>query len=286
MKVDAQKDIRRLLVIILAAVLMALNIKIFVRTGGLFPGGATGLTILIQRSAQKFLGLSLPYSLINVLLNAFPIYIGFRYIGKKFTLFSCLMIILSSTLVDLIPSYVVTQDILLISIFGGIINGFVISICLLSDATTGGTDFIGIYLSQKNGMDSFNLILGLNAVILSVSGLLFGWDKALYSIIYQYTSTEVMHLMYRRYQQGTLFIVTTSPQEVCDAIYASSNHGATMLEGEGSHDHDQRKVVYSVVSISQARHVIHAVREVDKNAFINLIRTQELYGRFYQPPKD
>ena len=59
-----------------------------------------------------------------------------------------------------------------------------------------------------------------------------------------------------------------------------------MLEGEGSHDHDQRKVVYSVVSISQARHVIHAVREVDKNAFINLIRTQELYGRFYQPPKD
>ena len=283
---DWKKDLKRLVVICIAAALSALNIKIFVRTGGLFPGGATGLTILIQRSALKFFGLSLPYSPINLLLNAFPIYIGFRYIGKKFTLFSCLMIVLSSALVDLIPEIVITQDILLIAIFGGIINGFVVSICLLSDATTGGTDFIGIYLSQKKGVDSFNLILGLNAVILSLSGLLFGWDKALYSIIYQYVTTEVMHLLYRRYQQGTLFIVTRYPQEVCDAIYAVSHHGATMLKGEGSHDHDERKIIYSVISSAQTRLVIQTVKSIDENAFINLIRTQELAGRFYQPPKD
>ena len=286
MTFDFKKDAKRLVVICIASVLYALNIKIFVRTGGLFPGGATGLTILIQRSLLKFLGLSVPYSPINLLLNAFPIYIGFRYIGKKFTLFSCLMIVLSSTLVDMIPGAIITEDILLITIFGGIINGFVTSICLLSDATTGGTDFIGIYLSQKKGVDSFNLILGFNAVILSVSGLLFGWEKALYSIIYQYVTTEILHLLYRRYQQGTLFIVTRYPQEVCDAIYAASHHGATMLEGEGSHDHDERKVIYSVVSSSQSRQVIHAVKEVDGQAFINLIRTQELAGRFYQPPKD
>ena len=286
MQIDARKDSKRLLVIIFASFVMALNIKIFVRTGGLFPGGATGLSILIQRSAEKFFGLSLPYSVINILLNSIPVYIGFRYIGKKFTLLSCLVIVLSSTLVDLIPAYTVTEDILLISIFGGIINGFCVSMCLLMDATTGGTDFIGIFLSQKKGMDSFNLILGINAVILSLSGILFGWDKALYSILYQYASTEIMHLMYRRYQQGTLFIVTTKPQEICDTIYKTAHHGATMLEGEGSHDHDHRKIVYSVVSISQARQVIHAVRAVDGHAFINLIRTQELYGRFYQPPKD
>ena len=65
---------------------MALNIKTFVRTGGLYPGGATGLTILIQRIALQYFSLQLPYSVINLLLNAFPVYIGFRYIGKKFTL--------------------------------------------------------------------------------------------------------------------------------------------------------------------------------------------------------
>ena len=73
---------------------MALNIKSFVRTGGLYPGGATGLALLIQRSVDMFLGVELPYTVVNVILNAIPIYIGFRFIGKKFTLYSCVVIVL------------------------------------------------------------------------------------------------------------------------------------------------------------------------------------------------
>lgn len=286
MKFEVKNDGPRITVILICSVIMALNIKTFVRTGGLFPGGATGLTILIQRVFEKYFMIQLPYSLINVLLNAFPVYIGFRFIGKKFTMYSCLMILFSSALTDFIPGYVLTQDILLISIFGGIINGFVVSLCLLQDATTGGTDFIGIYLSQKKGMDSFNIVLGINAVILCLSGLLFGWDKALYSIIYQYTSTVVLHGMYRRYQQSTLFIVTDKPQQICDIIYALTQHGATILSGEGSHDHCERNIVYSVISSAQTRKVMQAVKNIDEHAFVNLLRTQELSGRFYQPPKD
>ena len=92
MDFDLKKDTKRLLVICLAAVVMAGNIKTFVRAGDLFPGGATGLTILIQRVFEMFFDVKLPYSLVNILLNALPIYIGFRYIGKKFTLYSCVMI--------------------------------------------------------------------------------------------------------------------------------------------------------------------------------------------------
>ncbi len=281
-----KKDVKRILVIVLCALGMALNIKIFVRAGGLYPGGATGLTILIIQVVKTFFSVELPYTLVNIALNAFPVYIGFRFIGKKFTLYSCLMIVLTSVLTDLIPAYVVTQDILLISVFGGIINGFVISMCLQVDATTGGTDFIGIYLSQKRGVDSFNLVLGINAVILCLSGLLFGWDKALYSIIFQYTSTVVMQARYRMYQQDTLLIVTQKPKEICKAIYAVSHHGATILEGEGSFDGSEKDVVYSVISRSQTRRVIEAVRETDNAAFVNHLKTQEIAGRFYQPPKD
>ena len=286
MKTKATQDIRRIITIIACAFVMALNIKTFVRTGDLFPGGATGLTLLLQQVALRFFGIRLPYSVINVLLNAFPIYIGFRFIGKKFTMASCLMIFLSSILTDLIPGYVITQDILLISIFGGIINGFVISICLLSNATTGGTDFISIYLSDRRGVDSFNIILGFNASILCVAGFLFGWDKALYSIIFQYASTQVIHWMYRKYQQGTLFIVTNRPQEICEVISNVSHHGATILEGEGSYDHCERNVIYSVVSSQETHKVIAAVKEVDPHAFINLLKTQELAGRFYHKPAD
>lgn len=286
MKFSWKQDSKRIIAISVAAFLMALNIKTFVRTGGLYPGGATGLTILLQTIFERFWGIAVPYTVINLLLNAVPVYIGFRFIGKKFTVYSCVMIVLTGFFTDIIPGYVITYDTLLISIFGGIINGFVISLCLMMDATTGGTDFISIYLSEKKGMDSWNLILALNIVILSAAGILFGWDKALYSIIFQYASTQVLHVLYKRYQKQTFFIVTGKAEEICDAIYAVSNHGATILEGQGSYEHCERNVVYSVVSREEVKKVLRAVKAVDENAFINEVKTEGLSGRFYQKPTD
>lgn len=286
MHFDRKKDIKRTIVICIASVVMAVNIKTFVRTGGLYPGGATGLTILIQAIAQRFFNVEVPYTMVNLLLNIVPIYIGFRFIGKKFTLYSCLMILLTSVLTDMIPGYVITYDTLLISVFGGLINGFVISMCLLVDATSGGTDFIATFLSEKKGVDSWNFILGFNVIILLLAGVLFGWDKALYSIIFQYSSTQVLHIIYTRYQKQTLFIVTNQAKEVCKAIYAVSRHGATILEGEGFYERHERDIVYSVVSKEESKRVIRAVKEVDENAFVNAIRTEELSGHFYQKPTE
>ena len=283
---NLKEDGKKFVIIMIAAFFMAVNIKTFVRTGGLYPGGATGLTILIQRVAKMYFDINLPYSLINILMNAVPVYIGFRFIGKKFTIFSCMMIVMVGVFTDLIPGYIITEDILLISIFGGMINGFFASLCLNTNATAGGTDFIAIYLSEKLGMDSFNMILGFNAIILLVAGYLFGWDKALYSIIFQYASTVVIHHMYKKYQQGTLFIVTNKPNEICDVISQVTNHSATILEGEGSYEHCERNVVYSVVSRAETRKLIRAVKAVDKKAFVNLIRTEELAGRFYYRPEE
>ena len=75
--------IKRIIVICIASLVMAVNIKTFVNTGGLYPGGATGLTVLIQRVADMLWGISLPYTLVNLLLNAVPIYSGFHFIGKN-----------------------------------------------------------------------------------------------------------------------------------------------------------------------------------------------------------
>lgn len=286
MTFDLKKDGRRIVVVCLASVLMAINIKTFVKAGGLYPGGATGLTVLIQSIFERFLNIAVPYTLVNLLLNLVPIYIGFRFIGKKFTLYSCLMIVLTSILTDIIPQGAITYDILLISVFGGIINGFVISVCLIMNATTGGTDFISIYLSEKKGVDSWNFILAFNVVIIMVAGLLFGMDKALYSIIYQYASTQTLHMLYKRYQKQTLFIVTNQADAVCQAINNVSMHGATVLSGEGSYEHQTRKVVYSVVSKDESKHVIRAVKEADPAAFVNALRTEELSGRFYQRPTE
>ena len=286
MKIDTKEAGKRIVVICVAAFLMALNIKSFVRTGGLYPGGATGMALLIQRVLEMFLHIEIPYTIINILLNAIPVYIGFHFIGKKFTMYSCLMIVLTGVLTDLIPGYVITYDTLLISIFGGIINGFVICLCLWINATTGGTDFIAIYLSEKKEIDSWNVVLGLNVVILVAAGMLFGWDKALYSIIFQYTSTQVLHLHYKKYQQQTLFIVTNHAKEVYEAIARVTNHGATIIDGEGSYEHKERKVVYSVVSSTESKVVVRTVKEADPHAFVNIIKTEQIAGRFYQKPNE
>ena len=281
MKFDLRKDLRTLFVIVFAAVMMAVNIKTFVRAGGLYPGGVTGLTILIQHVVNLIFGYTPPFSIINLLLNAAPVYIGFKYIGKKFTAYSILMIILTSVLTDLVPGFAVTQDTLLISIFGGIINGTAISLCLLSGATSGGTDFISIFLSERKGVDSFNIILAFNALILIAAGALFGWDKAMYSIIFQFASTVVIRSLYLKFQQATLFVVTMKPQEVSQKIYDVSNHGATIINGEGSFGHSEKHVVYSVIARSDSREVVKAIKETDPEAFVNVLRTEKLSGYFY-----
>lgn len=278
------QEAKRIVVIVLAALLMAVNIRFLVRNAGLFPGGATGLTLLIQESFEEFFHINISYTILNVAINAVPVYIGFRYIGKKFTLFSCVMIFLTGFFTDLIPSYVVTDDVLLSCIFGGIINGFVISLVLNVDATTGGTDFISIFLSTRTGMDSFNIVLGINAVILCTAGFLFGWDKALYSIVFQYASTEVLHLLYKKYQQQTLFIVTNFPDEICHKIHDMTDHGATIINAEGSYEHQNHRIVYSVVSRAEYHKVIKAAKVIDPGCFINAISTEELAGRFNQRP--
>ena len=286
MKFELRRDGRRLAMIALAALISAFNIRSFVRSAGLFPSGFSGLTLLLQSIFETYLNVRLPYTLVNLLLNAVPAVVSFRLIGHKFTLYSCGYLVLSSVLVDLIPGVTLTNNSLLLSVFGGIIGGFAVSVCLNADATSGGTDFISISLSERYGIDAFNYVLAGNVVMLCVAGLLFGWERALYSIVYQFVSTQVIHALFTRYQKQTLLIVTGNPREVYDVIRDSTHHAATLFKGEGLYEQEERYMIYSVVSRAEARSLVRRVRQVDPHAFVNSIRTQSLTGRFYQRPND
>lgn len=279
-------DVKRIAVTVVAALLISVNIKSFVNAGGLFPGGFNGLTLLIQKIAAQFFHLALPFSVINFLLNAVPAVISFKFIGKRFTLFSCLMIVLSSLFTDLLPSFPLTYDVLLICIFGGLVNGLAVGMCLMVGSTSGGTDFIAIFFSEKYSIDTWNYIFMGNAAMLLVAGLLFGWDKALYSIIFQFTSTQMVQMLHRRYKKHTMFIISDHPEDIYNVIQSSTRHGATIFQGTGAYDHEKRSMVYSVVSSEEVKRVVHMVREVDPSAFVNVLKTDQLDGRFYQRPND
>ena len=303
MKSHVKAEVVKYLVLTFAALVMALDYRTFVEWGNLYPGGAVGLAMLVQRVSQSICdsfgwNVNVPFSPINIALNAIPVWIGFKYIGKKFTLQSLYVIFMSGFLADLVPVDAIQaaipaadlarfqNDPFLTSLFGGIVFGFGIALCLRCNATSGGTDFIAIYLSERKGRETWNLILAFNAMVLLAGGFKSGWTSALYSIIYQFVYIQVVHLMYRTYQYQTLIIITTKPKKVCEAIYRISHHGATVIDGRGAFRGDAKSVVMSVVAADDTTHIYALCKSIDADAFINTISTSRVIGRFYLRPRD
>jgi len=278
-------NVKRYSLITLSALVIALNVRYFVKPAGLCPGGMSGLALLIQTVFQHFFNINIPYTLLSVCVNLFPVYIGFAFIGKRFTADSCLHILLTGIFVDILPSFTIVSDIMLLSVFGGFIHGFGIFLALSADATSGGLDFISIYFSEKKGKDCWNLILFINSCIIITSGFLFGWTPALYSVIFQFISTQVLHFLHKDYQKQTLLVITEKPKEICDILYSCTKHGATILNGTGGYAGNERTVVYSVISRAQVRTAIAAVKKCDPDAGLNSIKTEDFVGNFYMAPR-
>lgn len=264
-----------------ASVIMAFNLNSFVDTGGLFPGGFAGVTLLIQRGLQKYMHIAIAYSVIYLPLNLIPIVIGIKFLGKRFTIYSIYVTVLTSVLTDMMPQIPVTYDILLICIFGGIINGASMALCLIVGASSGGTDFISIYLSDQKGIDAYDYIFGANVVLLVLAGAMFGLDKALYSIVYQYATTQVIHMLYQRYTKRTLMIITDHPEAVYSKIKLFTNHDATLFKGEGLYRGMSKNLIYSIVNTDEVDMLIKLIHDVDPRAFINVMKTEELSGAFF-----
>lgn len=276
----------RFVTLTFAAFLIAFNIKAFINNGGLVPGGFSGVTVLLQRIFDHYFGLSIPYTIIYIPLNLFSFYLGFKYIGKKFTLYSLYVIVLSSFLTDLIPTIPVTYDVLLIALFGAITNGIAMTLCLQAGACSGGTDFISIYSSEKKGVDAWNMIFMANVCLLVISGILFGFDKALYSIIYQFTQTQLLNTLNKKYQKHTLWIITSKPDEVYETIRKQTHHGATLFKGTGFYQHNETNMVYSVIGSEEISRILKSINDIDEHAFVNIQKTDMVNGNFYKRPTE
>ena len=225
-----KREVKASLFVIVSAVCMAFNIKSFVNAAGLYPGGFSGISLLIQRAGQSFWAVGIPFSVISYPLNILALLASYRYLGKRFLIYTCLSVGLSGFLTDLIPALPVTDDVILCCIFGGIINGICVSLCMISGGSTGGLDILANVYGHKFNKDPWNIILMVNCLILLTAGLLFGWDKALYSILFQYASTQLIQMLYKKYQQTTLFIVSDKYEDIYKAILECTNHSATVLD--------------------------------------------------------
>ena len=281
-----KSDAKSLIFVIIASVVMAANIQYFINQGGLLPGGASGVAILLQRIAARFFGVEIPFFILSFIINSIPAYLAFKTVGKKFTGYSCICIVLMSLLTDLIPapSAPVTDDRLLIAVFGGIINGGALSMILNSGASSGGSDFVAMYFSVKKGIATWNYVLMFNAVLILISGIIFGMDGALYTIIFQFCQTQMLNTFYKKYSKKTVFIITDKPESVAEEIMSVTHHSATLFKAQGAYTHKDHYVVYTILPADELHHIRRCIRSVDAKAFINVMNSENVFGNFFIKP--
>ena len=274
------KYLKTLFRVFLSALLQSFCINVFITPSKLLSSGFTGLAILINKISSLF-GFTLPVSLLVLMLNIPLGVLSFRSIGKKFVFFSILQVVLMSLFLNF--HYTLLFDDLLLNVcFGGFLYGIAISLALRGNASTAGTDFIALWVSNKIGKSIFEYVFVFNSVLLLIFGYMFGWKYAGYSILFQFISTKTIDSFYKRYKLVTLEITTYHPKEICKAYIKHYRHGLSEVAGIGGYEHKNLSLIHTVISFYELEDAIRLINRIDPKAIINVISTERFVGHFYR----
>ena len=278
--------VRRMITIVAvvaSALLQTYVIQAFIRPADLLSSGFTGVAILIDRIASLY-GHSFSTSLGMLVLNIPVAILCSRSISMRFTFYSMLQVVLASFFLKVLHFEPLFNDVLLDVIFGGFLYGIAIAIALRGNASTGGTDFIALYVSNKTGRSIWEYVFAGNVVILCIFGYMFGWLHAGYSILFQFVSTKAISAFHHRYERVTLQITTTQAEPVIKAYVKQYRHGISCVDAVGGYSHKKMYLLHTVVSSYEVNDIVHLMREVDEHVIVNMLKTENFYGGFYQAP--
>ena len=267
--------------VIASALLLAFVTNTFIQPAGLLSGGFMGIAILVNRIGSLFhlnIPISVVLSLINVPVAAFCA----KQISRRFVFFSILQVLLTSLFIQILPSIPVFDDDILNIVFGGVLNGLAIAIALRGNASTGGTDFIALYVANRTGKEIWMQVFVFNCVLLLVFGYLFGFEKAGYSILFQFCSTRTISTFHSRYKRISLEIFTQKPDEVLDAYLAHFRHGITTIHAQGGYSHQDTSLLIAIISSYELSEAVDALRKADPAILINVTKSEQFIGKFYQ----
>lgn len=271
--------------VICSSLLQAYVLQAFVEPANLLSSGFTGVAILINK-ITLLNGVDFSISLGMICLNLPVALFCYKSISPKFTILSCIQVALTSILLQICDFQTIFQDILLNVVFGGFLYGLCTVIALKANASTGGTDFIALYVSNRLNKPLWQYVFIFNAILLIIFGFLFGWLPAGYSIIFQFIATKTISTFYHRYKRMTLQITTTKANSVIDQYVQFYHHGISCIEAIGGYSKKQMYILHTVVSSYEVNDVVYMMKEIDPNIIINVFETEEFYGSFYQAPID
>ncbi|WP_064590981.1 YitT family protein [Streptobacillus moniliformis] len=272
-----------IILITISAMIQSYTIEVFIIPSKLLTGGFTGLSILINMVLSNF-GINLSVGILLIILN-FPVaLLCAREISKKFVFLSLLHIVLTSFFLKHIKFEPLFTNILLNLTIGAVVHGLQMVLALKVGGSTGGTDFIALYISNKINKSIWIYIFIFNMLVILFFGYMFTWDGAGYSIVFQFVTTKVIDTFYNRYRRMTLQVITKKGELVTEMYISKYRHGMTKIVGEGAYLKERVYICYTVVSVYEVNDIVKAILEVDQKAIINTFKTDAFYGKFYIPP--
>ena len=283
---EKKKDMMKKYALVVFAILVyAFNLKAFVYNANLISSGITGLSIFVQRLLLDFAHIAVPLTVVSMILNIIPATIAWIVVGKKFTIVSFLIVNAMTFVTDLMPSISpITTDLTVAAVFAGILNGFSLGYILKLGFSSGGTDFISIAVAKKYHIPIFNYVMIFNIILICVQGIVYGFEQALYSIIFQFVTTQVINYLYRHFEKRTLFIITNKPDEISRAVIEHSEHSVTKIQGVGGYSGREKNVLYLIVTEPELKFILQLIKDTDRDAFINVVKSNEVSGNFHYLP--
>lgn len=269
--------------ILIGALVQAFAMRLFLIPSKLVSGGISGMSQLINHFTGWPIGLM-------VLLGNAPLFIlGWRFLGgPRFALRTAVSVAAFSLFTDFLVFYLpptgITDDVILNTLYGGVVLGIGLGLVYRGQGTSGGSDILGRILNHKFGISISHAYLVTDSLVVLSAGFVFGWTLALYALVMIYVSGMAAELasegssVYR-----AAMIITDSSQEVSETILANLGRGVTILEGTGAYTRKGRPVLYCVITHSETHRLKALVQEIDRDAFMVIGHVHEALGEGFKP---
>lgn len=248
-------------------------IDTFLAPNNIIDGGIVGVSMILSYLLKYNLGLLL------IILNIPFICLAFTKMGKYFVIQTFYAILMFAIATNIFHSITITNDLLLATVFGGIILGTGVGIVLKNEGSLDGTEIMSLVISKKFGLSVGEIIMGINIFIYAASGLVFGWEKAMYSILTYFLASRVIDVVLEGVSNSkSVRIISDKWEEIGNVLIKDLEIGVTYLHGTGGYSGDAKTIIYCVVSRIEMSKMKEAIKAIDPRAFISVVDVHEAYG--------
>ena len=268
------------LFIILGAMLAAYSLDTFLIPNNILDGGVTGISIIVSKVFK------IPISFLVILINIPFVYIGYRNLGKSFLLRTIISMITFSFSLSFFESFhEVTDEILLATIFGGILLGIGVGLVIRLGACVDGTESVALVISKKTSLSVGQIVMLFNFIIYSLAALTFGIDRALYSVLTYFITYKVIDLVSEGLEQAkAALIVTEKGTDMANEIYKRLGRTVTRINGSGLLS-GEKEVMYCVLTRIEVFELKKIADEMDEIAFISILDVSDIIGNHIKSTK-